>query len=198
MNVTSDTEIFELAPIAMWLEDFSGVRAQFDIWRAAGVTDIHAFLREDLSRVAQCSSQIRILRVNRRTLELFEAADVGVLTANLGRIFRDDMLDTHVNELAELWYGKTEFTGSAVNYTLSGRRLDIQLRGSVMPGYEDSLGQLLITTEDVTAREAARRAEQENRRYAESIFEHSPVSLWIEDFQRHKEPAGRRPRAGHR
>ena len=51
-----------------------------------------------------------------------------------------------------------------------------------MPGYEDTLGQLLITTENVTEREAARRAEEEHRRYAEGVFEHSPVSLWIEDF----------------
>lgn len=182
MTHSLDTEIFELAPIAMWIEDFSGVSQQFDIWRAAGIEDIRSFLKEDLTRVAECSSKIRVLRVNRKTLDLFEATDIDTLTANLDKVFRDDMLETHINELAALWDGKTEFTGSAVNYTLSGRRLDIQLRGSVMPGYEASLGKLLLTTEDVTAREEARRAEQENRRYAEGIFEHSPVSLWIEDF----------------
>lgn len=177
-----EANIFELAPIAMWIEDFSGVKAQFDTWRAAGVTDIRPFLKQDLARVAQCSSKIRILQVNRKTLDLFEAADVDQLTGNLGRIFRDDMLETHINELAALWDGKTEFAGTAVNYTLSGRRLDIQLRGSVLPGHEQTLAQLLITTEDVTDREDARRAELENRRYAEGVFVHSPISLWIEDF----------------
>jgi diguanylate cyclase (GGDEF)-like protein len=96
------------------------------------------------------------------------------------------MLESHVNELEALWEGKMEFSGSAVNYTLSGRRLDIQLRGAVLPGYEETLGRLLLTTEDVSAREAGRRREQENRLYAEGIFEHSPVSLWIEDFSRIK------------
>ncbi|GEO83744.1 MULTISPECIES: sensor domain-containing diguanylate cyclase [Alphaproteobacteria] len=182
MTGSLDADIFELAPTAMWIEDFSGVKAQFDNWRAAGVSDIRSFLKEDLARVAECSSRIRILRVNPKTLELFEATSIEHLTANLEKIFRDDMLETHVNELAELWDGKTEFTGSAVNYTVSGQRLDIQLRGSVMPGYEASLGRLLITTENVTEREEARRAELENRRYAEGVFEHSPVSLWIEDF----------------
>jgi diguanylate cyclase (GGDEF)-like protein len=179
---STEANVFDLAPIAMWIEDFSEVKAQFDAWRAAGVDDIRAFLREDASRAAACSSKIRVLDVNRKTLELFEAEDVATLAANLGKVFRDDMLDTHINELAELWDGKNEFSGSAVNYTLSGKRLDIQLRGSVLPGYEDTLGRVLVTTEDVTARETARRAEAEQRRYAEGIFEHSPVSLWIEDF----------------
>ncbi|WP_112436651.1 sensor domain-containing diguanylate cyclase [Rhizobium sp.] len=185
-SIASDLDIFDLAPIAMWIEDFSGVAAQFDAWRQEGVADIRAFLKEDVSRVAACSQRIRILRVNQKTLDLFEAESQDHLTANLSSIFRDEMLESHVNELAALWDGHLEFDGSAVNYALSGRRLDIQLRGSVLPGYEKTLERVLITTEDVTARETARRAEQENRLYAESIFEHSPVSLWIEDFSRVK------------
>ena len=182
MTGSVDANIFELAPIAMWIEDFSAVKAQFDAWRMQGVTDLRAFLSEDRRRVADCSAKIRILQVNRKTLELFEASDLDELTSNLGKVFCNDMWETHVNELIDLWEGKTEFASTAVNYTLSGRRLDIQLKGSVLPGYEQTLGQLLVTTEDVTERENARRAELENRRYAEGVFEHSPVSLWIEDF----------------
>lgn len=182
MSGSVDANIFELAPIAMWIEDFSEVKAQFDAWRAEGVTDLRAFLKEDRRRVAECSAKIRILQVNRKTLELFEAQDLEQLAGNLGKVFCDDMWETHINELTDLWEGRTEFAGSAVNYTLTGRRLDIQLRGSVLPGHEQTLGQLLVTTEDVTEREDARRAELENRRYAEGVFEHSPVSLWIEDF----------------
>lgn len=182
MTNSVDANIFELAPIAMWIEDFSGVKAQFDTWRAGGVTDLRSFLKEDVSRVAQCSARIRILKVNRKTLELFEAPDLDTLSGNLEKVFRDDMWETHINELSDLWEGKKEFVGATTNYTLAGRRLDIQLRGSVLPGYEETLGQVLVTTEDVTDREDARRAELENRRYAEGVFEHSPVSLWIEDF----------------
>jgi diguanylate cyclase (GGDEF)-like protein len=182
MTDAFDSDIFDLAPISMWIEDFSGVKALFDQWRLDGIADIREFLKQDLARVAECSQRIRVLRVNRKTLELFEAEDIIHLTANLSSVFRDDMLDTHINELADLWDGHTEFASSTVNYTLSGRRLDIQLRGAVLPGYESSLGRLLLTTEDVTSREEARRAESNNRRYAEGIFEHSPVSLWIEDF----------------
>ncbi|WP_210107074.1 sensor domain-containing diguanylate cyclase [Neorhizobium galegae] len=184
MDNNSGADVFDLAPIAMWIEDFSGVAAQFDVWRREGVTDIRRFLRADLSRVALCASKIRVLEVNRKTLELFGAESQAHLVANIDRVFRDDMLESHINELSALFDGHKEFFGSAVNYTLSGRRLDIQLRGAVLPGHEQTLDRLLLTTEDVTEREDARRRELSNRQYAEGIFEHSPVSLWVEDFSR--------------
>ncbi|MBW8447963.1 MAG: PAS domain-containing protein, partial [Arenimonas sp.] len=96
MTGSVDANIFELAPIAMWIEDFSEVKAQFDAWRAAGVTDLRAFLKEDRTRVAECSSKIRILQVNRKTLDLFEAEDLNQLIGNLGRVFCDDMWETHI------------------------------------------------------------------------------------------------------
>ena len=73
-----------------------------------------------------------------------------------------------------------------MNYSLSGKRLDIQLRGKVLPGYETSWEKVLISIEDVTDREEARRQHAASQRYAEGLFEHSPVSLWVEDFSKIK------------
>lgn len=186
MSLAPESDLFNLAPIAMWMEDFSEVKSLFDEWRSAGVTDIKAFLREDLARISECSKRIRVLDVNRQTLALFQAQNIDELRDNIGSVFRDDMLETHVNELAELFDGNTSFSSATVNYTLTGQRLDIQLRGSVMPGSEATLSRVLLTTEDVTALETARRAEIAQRSYAEGVFEHSPVSLWIEDFSQIK------------
>lgn len=184
MREPVENQTFDLAPIAMWIEDFSGVKTVFDQWRREGIDDVESFLREDKARIESCSRQIRVLRVNRKTLELFEADDLDHLIENIGRVFRDDMLDSHINELTQLWHGNATFSSNTVNYSLSGKRLDIQLKGSVLPGYEASLGRVLLTTEDVTAREDARRQELRSRLYAEGIFQHSPVSLWVEDFSR--------------
>mgnify|MGYP001552760629 FL=1 len=112
---SDDTEMFELAPVSLWLEDFSGVRALFDSWKAEGITDLQAFFAEDLARVAQCSSRIRVIKVNRRTLTQFEAADLGTLTDNLASVFRDDMLKTHIEELCQLWEEQAHFVSKRVS-----------------------------------------------------------------------------------
>jgi diguanylate cyclase (GGDEF)-like protein len=177
-----DAEMFDLAPVSLWLEDYSGIKSQFDDWRRAGVADLRVHLRGEHGRVKACSERIRVIKVNRRTLALFEADDPAHLVANLGHIFRDEMLRTHVEELVQLWEGRKEFFSHAVNYTLSGRRLDIQLSGTILPGYEDSWERVLIAIEDVSERENTRRQLAISEQYARGLFEHSPVSLWVEDF----------------
>jgi diguanylate cyclase (GGDEF)-like protein len=177
-----DAEMFDLAPVSLWLEDYSGLTRIFDAWRREGVTDLRQYLQADVQRVQACSAQICVLKVNRRTLSLFEAASLSELIANIGRVFRDDMLETHVEELVQLWEGKSEFVNHSVNYSLSGRRIDIQMTGRILPGYEAGWERVLVAIEDVTERETARRRQAASEQYARGLFEHSPVSLWVEDF----------------
>ena len=181
-----DSSIFDLSPIAMWLEDFSEVKKQFDLWRAQGIQDLEQFLLEDESRVLACAREIKILKVNAKTLALFQAHDLAHLQQNLDLIFKQDMAKTHIQELLSLWDGHTEFLSSTVNYTISGQRLDIQLRGTVIPEHEHDLSLLLITTEDITPYKTACRLEEKNRLLAESRFKYSPTSLWVDDFSRIK------------
>ncbi|MEJ2624070.1 MAG: sensor domain-containing diguanylate cyclase [Pseudolabrys sp.] len=174
--------VFNLAPVALWLEDYSEVKALLEVWRRAGVTSLRDHLTGRPELVKECASRIKLLRVNRKTLSLFAARDLDHLVANLDQVFRDDMLTTHIEELVQLWEGNTEFTSNAVNYSLAGERLDIQLKATILPGYEDTWSHVLLATEDVTDREEARRQLIGSENYARGLFAHSPVSLWVEDF----------------
>ena len=181
-----DTPVFTLAPIALWLEDFSEIKKQFELWRAQGIQDLRGYLLEDPSRVIECARKIKILSVNQKTLELYEAQDLQHLISNLEQIFKGDMASTHIDELISLWEGQTEFSSQAVNYSLNGKRLDIQLRGTVVPSHEHDLSLVLVSTENITPYTAARRQADQQRLLAESRFVYSPTSLWVEDFSRIK------------
>ena len=104
--------MFELAPVSLWLEDYSGLNTLFASWRAQGVRDLAAFLAEDTARIMQCAARIRILKVNARTLQLFEADGLDDLLGNLDRIFGPESADAHASELVQLWDGKTSFASS--------------------------------------------------------------------------------------
>jgi diguanylate cyclase (GGDEF)-like protein len=177
-----NAEMFDLAPVSLWIEDYSAVRQLFEQWRAEGVGDIEAFLLANPDRVRQCSERMRILKVNRKTLSLFGARDLAHLMANLGQVMRDDTFKSLVEELVQLWNGKGGFSANTVNYTLSGQRLDIQLSGTILPGHEQSWDRVMISIEDVSGRESARRQLVDSKNYAFGLFAHSPVSLWVEDF----------------
>lgn len=181
-----DSPFFELSPVAMWLEDYSEVKKQFDLWREQGIQDLSAFLREDESRILACARKIKLLRVNSKTLELYQAENFEALNENLHLVFKEDMSGTHIKELVSLWHGETQFSHPAVNYTLTGQRIDIQLKGVVLPQHEHDLSLVLITTEDITAYTEACRLEEKSRHLAEARFIYSPTSLWVEDFSRIK------------
>ena len=72
----NEADTFDLAPVSLWLEDYSGLKRLFAQWRAAGVTDLRAYLLDDFARVRACSEQLKVLKVNRATLTLFAARDL--------------------------------------------------------------------------------------------------------------------------
>lgn len=180
--VTDFEQMFELAPVSLWLEDFGAVRALIDGWKAQGVTDVEAFLREHPEGMRAYGAAIRVLKVNQKTLQLFGAADQAQLEAALDRVFRDDMFETIISEVRQLWSGAQEFVNQTVNYALDGQRLDVFIRGHILPGHEQTWDKVLISLEDNTQEQQARRLLEKSERHARLLFEHSPVSLWVEDF----------------
>ncbi len=174
--------MFDLAPVSLWIEDYGDLKRKLDGWRAEGVTDLVAHLQADPRRVNDCMALLKVLRVNQHTLKLFGADSEQTLLGALDRVFRGDMSATVVHELDQLWRGELSFESETVNYALDGRRLDVRVRARVLPGYEDSWSRVLVALDDVTERVAAQRLRDESAKYARSLFDRSPVSLWVEDF----------------
>ena len=182
-HTQSDFEhMFDLAPVSLWLEDFSGVKQLFDHWRAQGVTELAPHLTADPERVAQCTRAVRIIRVNRHTLDLFKASSLQELQDRLGEVFSGDMQTRFISELCQLWDGQREFSNQTYNHTLDGQRLEVRLRARILDGHETTWDRVLLTLEDVTQQATATLALAEREHYARNLFELSPVSLWVEDF----------------
>lgn len=175
-------DLFDISPTSMWLEDYSELKILFDQWRAEGVRDIRSHLLADPERISQCSSRIRLLRVNARTLSLYGAQSFQELSNQLERVFRDDMHTAHIDELEQLWSGAGRFQSQTVNYTLDNRRLDLLLKGVVLPDHEESWDRVLVVIEDITKQESARRQVAASEAYARRLFENAPVSLWVADY----------------
>jgi diguanylate cyclase (GGDEF)-like protein len=174
--------MFDLAPVSLWLEDWSGLKALFDRWRAEGVEDIRAHLQAEPDRVVQCMAQLKVVQVNRQTLRLLGAASQEELVARLGEVFRGEMAEPVLYELTQLWQGNLDFDNQSVNYSLDGRRLDVHVRIRVLPGHEARWDRVLVSLDDISERVRAEAARDANASYARGLFERSPVSLWVEDF----------------
>src|SRR5690606_40448914 len=175
-------DLVDTSPVCRWLEDYSELKSLFDQWRSEGVRDLRAHLTEDPKRFAKCSNSIRLLRVNKRPLQLYGARDFQELSSKLDTVLRDDTYTAFIDELEQLWNGEGRFQSKTVNYTLDGRRLDLLLRGVVMPGHDSTWGRVLVVIEDITPLETTRRQLAASEEYARGLFENAPVSLWVADY----------------
>jgi hypothetical protein len=100
-------------------------------------------------------SEIRVIDVNSRTLELFGAPDKPTLLRNLASVFRDDMEPHFREQLVDLWDGKLFQQREVVNYALDGTKLHLLLQFSVLPGPERDWSRVQVALTDITARKKA-------------------------------------------
>jgi diguanylate cyclase (GGDEF)-like protein len=174
--------VYEHSRVSLWIEDYSGIRQQLDALRALGVTDLTAWLDAHPEMIETCVASIKVLEVNDYTLKMFRAPSRRALLENLHLVFRGDMRVRFRHELESLWEGRVEMDMETVNYALDGTPLYLQLARSILPGHEGDWTRILISLTDTSERKHALDRAAANERYAQSLFEHSPVSLWVEDL----------------
>ncbi len=168
-----DRWVFDTCPRSLWIQDFSDVIAAFDELRADGVTDLDAFFEDSPGVLYEMLGLVRVLDVNRATLQLYGARDVSHLQGEIGAIFTDETLPVFRRELVTLFHGWTTFTGQAITRRLDGRRVDIELELAVT-GDPPDYGRVLVTINDVTERTAALAAVHAAERRYQDLFQRAP------------------------
>jgi len=154
-------EIFNANGVSIWEEDFSAVAADIKRLKAAGVSDIRAYLEAHPQFVAEAAAKVCVRDVNDITLEIFGARDKGELLGSLERVFTPQTLECFREELIALAEGQRHFECESTNQTLTGETLNVLTKVTFPPeGRCDRLYFSVInTTERHRAEEALRRSE---------------------------------------
>ncbi len=149
--------LFEDSPIPLWEEDFSAVKRQIEKMKQQGVTDFRDFFGRHAEEVIENVKKIKVIDVNKAAVALMRAVDKEQLVKGLKQIMHGSGED-FVDEFVSIAEGKTEFEWEGINHTLEGEELTVSLRWSAAPGYEDSLGKVLVSMVDVTERKRVEKA----------------------------------------
>ena len=181
-DLAAPDSLFNLAPVALALEDFSEVYELLQSWRAAGVVDIEAHLKLQPEVISEYFLRIKVLKVNQRTLDLYGAKDVHALLAAGAALFDHSDQSTAIAEIARLWNGATTYQFETVNYTLDHQIRNIRLNVNRLADVNKPWDRMLMAMEDFTQQKHAELAAATNQAYAHALFALSPVSLWVEDF----------------
>ena len=152
--------LFENAPISLWQADFSALKSYLDNLRAEGVKDIEAYFNKHPEALTQCATTIKIIDVNQETLKMYAAVSKEELQAKLKQRFNRELLEPFKKQLIALFKGYKIYEQEFYN-TLSGERIDIAMKLSLTPGYEQSWSNVLISMINITERKTVEAALQE-------------------------------------
>jgi len=144
------SDVFEQAPVSLWDEDFSEIKRRFDSLRKSGVEDLRRHFRKHPGEVLSLARMVKVVRVNRATLDLFEAKGVEEFREGLSVIFSKESYDVFKEELISFWKGKNLFCSEATNRTISGESKDILIRVAIATGFEESWSRVYVAITDVT------------------------------------------------
>ncbi len=178
--------LFEESPVSLWEEDYSAVRRCFEELRAQGIPDLGAFLAANPEEVARCASLVRIIDVNQASLELYKAPSKDDLKGNLVKILGAgkgqtiDERSRYHEELIWLAEGRSRFSFEAVNRTLDGGLIDIQITCMIPPEHEKDWGRLIFAITDISERKRAEKELISSEARFRLLIENAPDGIFVQ------------------
>ena len=150
--------LFEDSPVAIWEVDFSDVKTYIDNLRSTGVGDIRAYFDEHPEAFADCATMVKIVDVNRATLELYKARTKEELFTDFGRVITEESYDVMREDIIALAEGEVIFESESVAQDMDGKRVNTIVRRTIAPGHENTWSRIFVSAIDITER---KRMEEE-------------------------------------
>jgi signal transduction histidine kinase len=144
--------LFEDSPISLWEEDFSDVKAYIDSLRDSGVTNFRAHFENHPDFVATCAAMVKVVHINKVTLNLYKAGSKEEFKDGLNEIFTQESYKGFKEELIAIAENRTVFEREGIAQTLTGEKIHFELRWSVVPGYERRFSKVLVSIVNITER----------------------------------------------
>jgi PAS domain S-box-containing protein len=160
INAERFRAVFELAPIAIWEEDFTEVASRLAELRSSGVTDLRAHLAANPGETQQLLALVRYVDVNPAGVALISAHSTSeALTKVVPESPSPDLLSSFVEQFMAVWNDREHLTREVSGTTVDGRPLDLVLSwasGRSEDGSMD-LSHVVVAIADVSAIRAAER-----------------------------------------
>jgi PAS domain S-box-containing protein len=163
--------LFEDSPISLWQEDLTELRAYLKNLQDAGIRDVRAYFEAHPEEMRQCANLIKVVDINRATLEIYEADSKEQILQGIASTFSPESYPAFKEAIIALAEGRTWFETEAVTTTLTGRENHILLRLRVLPGVENAGNAVLASIVDITEQKRAAEALQTQTRVLESMAE---------------------------
>lgn len=176
--------LFDFLPIAIWEVDITGILRMLDALKAAGITDIEAWLDQNPAFADEAMAAIRVLEVNRAARHLYGVTDSDPKAMSQALLSLADEPKFGMalrTMLVAAWERRPQLETSYSIPRPDGTKADVLVR-MLMP--EPGSGRLLVTELDITEqRRVAERFRHVAQASSDFIFDRDFASdiTWVND-----------------
>jgi PAS domain S-box-containing protein len=176
--------LYDIVPVAIWEEDWTGVMEVLRDLRAQGVRDIHDHARHTPDFVDGMLKRLSVISVNRAAVDMFRAASAEDLIRRCAEVFiANRPHSVFLTALDCILRGKREIEGVNVLRRLDGEIVHVLYR-IPLPDIEDRGARVVICEMDVTAEHVSQeRFEAVSQASSDVIWDFDIVrdTLWASD-----------------
>jgi len=131
------------------------VHKYINVLKEKGIDDFRKYFNENPDEITKCTSKVKIININETTVNMFHAKNKEDLLKQLDSVFTEDSLETFKYQLLTIAAGETEYEGECVNKTVDGKEINVFLKWSASPGFEESYERVLVNLIDITDQKKA-------------------------------------------
>jgi PAS domain S-box-containing protein len=175
---TRHRRMVEMAPVALWENDFSQVLRWMERLRARGVTSLSDHLRDHPNELARAATSIRMIDANPTALESLGLRTLADLDHRFTRVLSPETLDAFAVQFEAIWSGDLKGGGPITGSTLQGENFDALMRWSMVGEDGAAHPQRTITAvSDISGIRQAERARLEASERLRAVAESSPDAI---------------------
>jgi len=142
--------LFEDSPIALWEEDFSGVKEMIDELKNEGITDLQAYLDQTPQKLGEFIEKIELINFNQAVVDLAGATSKTELLENLPKLATEREMEVWKEQFVALSNGATTYRTESSNKTLQGDIKNTIVRLTIPPGFETTWKRVLVSISNIT------------------------------------------------
>ena len=175
-------EIFEDSPIAIWVEDWSRVKAMIDRLARRGVKDWRRYFERRPDQLLKANNLCDIIDVSASTLSVYGAkSKEEVVQSSYGAALTGGELKLFCDEIVAVAGGATQFVNEAAEIAMDGSEVFTRIHGVIPREHRDNWSRVIFTIEDITERKRAEEAFDRQNTLFEAIFRDVPDAMVLTD-----------------
>jgi PAS domain S-box-containing protein len=124
---------------------------------------------------------VKLIDINSATLSLLGYADKSEILKGLPMVVQEDSLNALRAEFIALASGRTNFETETVHIDAKGKRIFVNVKLCIVPGYEENWSRVIVSIIDLTERKKAERALKESEAKYRGLIEQSAEGIILID-----------------